>query len=233
MPNISGREVMARMQADEDLMSIPVIVITADARAELDSLRVGAMDFLPKPYPDIDIVKARIAKCIELSESRELIRSTQFDKLTGLFNYDYFVRYVDLLDQKSPVGSFDAIVVEVAGLHEIAERHGRDFANLAVRGIGRSVLQLARRTGGVGCREGDGTFLVYCPHRQDLSHLLSRFLDDLLVDEETARRVRLRLGVFAHAETEPVVEERLARARLAADDAEGDPDRPFGLHEGR
>ena len=68
MPNMSGWEVMAQMQADEYLRSVPVIVVTVDHDAELKALEMGALDFIPKPYPDIDIVKARINKCITLSE---------------------------------------------------------------------------------------------------------------------------------------------------------------------
>ena len=63
-PNMDGREVIARMQIDEELISIPVVILTVDQDAELDCLKIGAMDFIPKPYPDIEIVKARIAKCI-------------------------------------------------------------------------------------------------------------------------------------------------------------------------
>jgi diguanylate cyclase (GGDEF)-like protein len=70
MPNMTGQEVLIRMQADEGLKSIPVIVLTVDHAAELECLKMGAMDFIPKPYPDIEIVKARIAKCIALSERR-------------------------------------------------------------------------------------------------------------------------------------------------------------------
>ena len=70
MPNLSGREVMARLQADEELKRVPVIVLTVDHEAELECLKMGAMDFIPKPYPDMEIVKARIAKCIALSERR-------------------------------------------------------------------------------------------------------------------------------------------------------------------
>lgn len=68
MPNMTGWEVMSKMQADEELMSISVIVLTVDHDAELRALRMGAMDFIPKPYPDIEIVKARIAKCIAHSD---------------------------------------------------------------------------------------------------------------------------------------------------------------------
>ncbi|MBR2529053.1 MAG: EAL domain-containing protein [Blautia sp.] len=68
MPNMTGQEVLARMQADQTLRSVPVVVVTVDQKAELECLKMGAMDFIPKPYPDIEIVKARIEKCIALSE---------------------------------------------------------------------------------------------------------------------------------------------------------------------
>ena len=70
MPNMSGWEVMSRMQADEELKSIPVMVVTVDHDAELKALKLGALDFIPKPYPDVEIVKARINKCLALSERR-------------------------------------------------------------------------------------------------------------------------------------------------------------------
>lgn len=79
MPRMSGREVLAQIQADKDLRSVPVFVLTVDQDAELECLRLGAMDFIPKPYPDIEIVKARIAKCIELAWNREQMRQAGQD----------------------------------------------------------------------------------------------------------------------------------------------------------
>ena len=70
MPNVSGKEVLAQMQADEVLKRVPVIVLTVDHDAELECLKMGALDFIPKPYPDIEIVKARINKCIAVSGKR-------------------------------------------------------------------------------------------------------------------------------------------------------------------
>ena len=70
MPKMSGQEVLKEMQADERLKTIPVIVLTVDHDAELECLKLGARDFISKPYPDIEIVKTRIEKCIELSEGR-------------------------------------------------------------------------------------------------------------------------------------------------------------------
>ena len=97
MPRMDGIEVLKALRNDEELKSIPVIVMTADQEAELECLNLGAMDFIPKPYPKWEIVRARVNKCIELSEDREIIRATERDSLTSLFNIDYFRRYVQYM----------------------------------------------------------------------------------------------------------------------------------------
>ena len=231
MPNMSGREVMTQMQVDEDLMYIPVIFISVDQNAELDCLRIGAMDFIPKPYPDIDIIKARIGRCVELSENRDLIRRTQRDKLTGLFNIDYFLRYVNRYDQHYKDAAFDAVVCNVNRFHEVNEQYGRQFGDLVLRSIGISLTKLARKTGGIGCRKEGDTFLLYCPHQNDYEELFQKFLEDLFIDEDTADKVTLRFGVCANAQLEPDIEERFIRAKHAADSAADDPHKVFGYFE--
>ena len=231
MPNMTGREVMQEMQIDEELMMIPVIVLTVDQEAELDCLKIGANDFISKPYPDIDIVKARIAKCIELSEYRDLIRRTERDKLTGLYNIDYFIRYVSLLDRQSSGAAFDAFVCDINRFHALNEQYGRQFGDLVLRSIGIGIRKLARKTGGIGCRKGGDTFLLYCPHRADYEQLIGRFTADLYVEKDTAEKVTLRFGVFANAEREPDVEQRFAYAGIAAEIAENHPDRICGYYD--
>ena len=230
MPNMTGREVIAEMQVDEDLMSIPVVFLTVDQDAELDCLRIGAMDFIPKPYPDIEIVKARIAKCIELSEDRDLIRHTERDKLTGLLNKDYFFRYVSRLDHIYRDTALDAVVCDVNRFHAVNEKYGRQFCDLVLRSIGIGIKKLARETGGIGCRQGGDTFLLYCPHQDDYEQLLSGFMNDVFAEEETANRVSLRFGVFTDAQQEPDIEERFIRANIAADRVKDDPQQPCGFY---
>ena len=167
MPNMSGRDVIAEMQVDEELRSIPVIILTMDQDAELDCLRIGAMDFIPKPYPNIEIIKARIAKCIELSEDRDLIHHTERDKLTGLLNKDYFFRYVSRLDHIYKDTTLDAVVCDVNRFYAINQQYGRKFGDRVLSTIGVALRKLARQTGGISCRQGGDTFLLYCPHQED------------------------------------------------------------------
>ena len=94
MPKMGGMEVLKVMKEEEELKGIPVIVMTADQSAEVDCLKIGAIDFIPKPYPSVEIVQTRVNRCIELTEKRNIIQSTERDSLTNLLNLDYFLRYV-------------------------------------------------------------------------------------------------------------------------------------------
>ena len=49
MPNLSGLELLDRLKEDPDTKNIPVIVLTSDQASEVESLRKGAVDFIPKP----------------------------------------------------------------------------------------------------------------------------------------------------------------------------------------
>ena len=230
MPKMNGREVIAEMQVDEDLMLIPVIFLTVDQTAELDCLRSGAMDFIPKPYPDIEIVKARIAKCIELSEDRELIRYTERDKLTGLLNKDYFYRYVRRLDNIYKNGVLDAVVCDINQFHSAKKQYGRQFGDQVLRSIGGNIRKLARKTGGIGCRKDGDTFLLYCPHQDDYEQFFREFVSDVLEDEEATSNISLRFGVFADAQKEPDIEERFAKAELAADQVKDDTQKMYRFY---
>ena len=72
MPHMSGMEVLKVMKEEEELRSIPVIVMTADQSAEVDCLKIGAIDFIPKPYPSQEIIQARVDRYIKLGEKRNV-----------------------------------------------------------------------------------------------------------------------------------------------------------------
>ena len=90
MPGIHGLDLIKMLKDDPELRDIPVIVLTSDQEAEVVSLRLGAADFIPKPYPKREIILTRIERTIAIYEDRDILSHTERDELTGLFNIEFF-----------------------------------------------------------------------------------------------------------------------------------------------
>ena len=156
MPRLSGMDVLKVMKEEAEFRDIPVLVMTADQHAELECLKIGAFDFMPKPYPSAEIIQVRVTRCIELTEKRSIIQSTERDSLTNLFNLDYFLRYVRMYDQHQHETPMDAIVLDVNHFHMLNERYGKQYGDSVLARIGRQIRQISREVGGVACRHGAG-----------------------------------------------------------------------------
>jgi class 3 adenylate cyclase/CheY-like chemotaxis protein len=66
MPDIGGREVLARIKADEQLRALPVIMISGQQDMDhiIDCIQIGADDYLLKPVNSV-LLNARIKSGIE------------------------------------------------------------------------------------------------------------------------------------------------------------------------
>ena len=217
MPQMSGMEVLKVMKEEDELKDIPVIVMTADQTTEVDCLKIGAIDFIPKPYPTAEVIQARVTRCIELSEKRSIIHTTERDSLTSLFNTDYFLRYVRLYDQNYAEKEMDAIVLDINSFHVINERYGKQYGDSVLVRIGERVRNISREVGGVGTRRGADTFMIYCPHRNDYADILAKVSGGLTEDDPAAaNRVRLRMGVYARVDKAIEIHRCFDYARIAA-----------------
>ena len=231
MPEVDGMEVLRTMKSDPALRNIPVIVLTGDQEAEVECLHLGAMDFIPKPYPGAEIIQARVSKCIELSETRDLIQSTERDTLTKLFNIDYFVRYVERFDRYFAEMPMDAIVININHFQTINERFGKQYGDDVLRRLADKIRATARETGGVCCRQGADVFLLYCPHRDEYDSLLESLSIGIGGKGSGTDHIRLRMGVYANADRQLDPERRFDRANKAADSVRGSHVLSIGFYD--
>ena len=231
MPGMSGIELLRRTKADADVSQIPVIVVTSDATAEVQSLTEGAIDFIPKPYPQPGVIKARILRTIELSEDRQIINSTERDPLTGLYNREYFYRYAEQFDQYHENLPMDAIVLDVNHFHMINERFGNAYGDEVLTRIGQRVREMVIDTGGIVCRRAADTFMVYCPHGKDYEKILENSSIGLSGDNFGNNRVRLRMGVYQNVDKSLNIERRFDRAKMAADQVRNSYTRMISVYD--
>ena len=231
MPVVSGMVVLRQLRQSKELAKIPVIVMTADHEAEVASLELGALDFISKPYPQQNVILARVRRIIELSEDRQIIRSTERDPLTGLYNREFFYNYASSFDQHHKNVPMDAIVLDINHFHMINERYGRAYADQILRDIGARLRKLVQNFGGIVCRREADTFMLYCPHQEDYREVLA-FVSEALTDEENAsNRIRLRMGVYSEVDKTLDVEQRFDRAKAAADTVRSNYTQNIGFYD--
>ncbi len=231
MPVLGGMEVLRTMKESPDLCNIPVVVLTGDQSAEVACLQLGAIDFIPKPYPGAEIIRARVHKCIELTENREIIQSTERDRLTHLYTYEYFLRYVETYDRHSEGRPMDALVVDINRFQLINERYGKQYGDVILQRLADRIRTAARAVGGVSCRRSGDSFYLYCPHLDSYEDLVPLFSEGLSGENTEADRVSLRIGVYPNVDRSLEIERRFDRAKKAADTLRGSRVQSVSLYD--
>ena len=231
LPDLSGMDILRQIKTDARTARLPVIVMTSDADAEVECLTLGAIDFISKPYPQQEVVLARVLRTIELSEDRDTLSQTERDQLTGVYNKGFFNRYAAQLDLRHRESPTDAIVLNVNQFHMINDRYGRAYGDEVLRQIAGKLLEIVEKTGGIAGRNEADNFLIYCPHRTDYGALLETVSRGLNGEGQSENRIRLRMGVYSNVDKELDIERRFDRAKLAADSVKGSVTRVIGLYD--
>lgn len=212
MPVMNGYDVMKFMKEDEEFRKIPIIVLTSEKGAEVECLKLGASDFIPKPFSMPEVILARMEKTIELHEDRDIIRSTERESLTGLFIKDYFYRYCEQFDQYHSV-PMDAVALDISHFRLINEMYGRETGDGVLVHMGGFIKDLIEKTNGIACRVEGDRFFMYLPH--DIVDYEAMFvgLNDHFLNYSDIN-VRVRGGIYLDVDKNISIERRFDRATL-------------------
>lgn len=207
MPVMDGFKVLDILRNDEQLKTIPVIVLTAEKSAELKALQMGAADFITKPFDLHEVILARVSRIIELSEGRQLISAAEHDKLTSvLYSRNFFSEYANRIHQYHPELHMDAVTLNVEQFHSINALNGREFGDNVLRIIGNEIHAFLAETEGIAGRIEADRFAIFCTHQDNYQKLLDRFQNKVNEFSKKAN-IRLRMGVKPwRKEMEPILQ---------------------------
>ncbi len=124
MPDMDGYEVLGHIKADERLLHIPVIMISAlnELQSVVRCIEAGAEDYLSKPFNPI-LLKARIDSCLEKKRFRDRETAlyeqlqTNYQRLQEVEKLRDDMRNMIVHDLRTPL---TAMIVGV----EMLEQHG-------------------------------------------------------------------------------------------------------------
>ena len=215
MPVMDGFEVLKTMRTREEMAHIPVIILTADKDAEVQCLKLGAADFIIKPFHSPEVIIARIERTIELSEDRFIIQSTERESLTGLLTKEYFYRYADQYDRFHSDEDMDAIALDIKHFHMINEMYGRNIGDEILTHLARYLGEKVIGSSGMACRLDADRFLLYLPHIEGDYRDFVELLDGAF-DVFADINVRVRCGIYSSVDKAIEVEKRFDRALHAS-----------------
>ena len=229
MPEMDGFEVMEYLNRDERMKKIPVVVLTADKNAELKALKMGASDFITKPFDMHEVILARIERIIELSEGRQLISAAEQDPLTGLYSKNFFMEYANRIFLYHPEIHMDAIAINVEQFHTVNALNGREFGDAVLSALGEEIRDFLSSIKGIASRLEADRFDIYCEPQEDYGILLSR-LQSRVNKISRGASIHLRMGIRQWIQgVEPLM--MFDGARAACNMVRGDYQKPMMIYD--
>lgn len=229
MPVMDGFELIEIIKNDEKLRSIPIIVMTSEKDAEVKSIKLGASDFITKPFDMPDVILARCERIIELQEDKNLINAAEKDHLTGLYTKDFFTEYIKQIEKYNPEKKMDIMVINIEHFHLINELYGRKQGDKVLICIADILSKLFEQTQNIGCRTEADYFYVYSENGTNYEDVLVGLLSGL-EESVPSSHVRLRMGVYSDVDKSLMAENWIDRAKTACDRIRGDYSRHIAYY---
>lgn len=182
MPGMDGYETFGRIRENPEYKDIPIIFLTADTEngSEVKGLKLGASDFIRKPY-EPDIMKGRIERVLIQEERNREIRDIALkDSLTGLWNRHYVQTAIDSINDSKATGSF--LILDLDNFKGINDKYGHVVGDSALVAFAKTLSGFVHKDDLVARIGGDEfvVFLKDCFGKE----LLSDRIDDLIKQVE-------------------------------------------------
>lgn len=146
MPEFDGFQFMEVYAKSKIFGMIPVVIATVeyDIETEKKCLRLGAWDFVGKPY-DAEIIQMRLKNVIARSEnqvSKELRRRTQFSELGSIYNMSMFYYVTREMLNRYPEKKFALIHMDIEKFRLINAFFGRKEGNKLLKYVAEYLNKL-------------------------------------------------------------------------------------------
>lgn len=149
MPVMNGYEFLRAISRVDEYKNIPVLVSTSnsDRENEKEALKLGAWDFISKPY-DPDIIRFRLSNAIvrsQLTAFNQLKYVAEYDTLTNIYNKHKFYEEVSQILRNYLDTDFVMVRLDVDRFSLINSFYGNSEGDKLLCYIAKHVREMAHR----------------------------------------------------------------------------------------
>jgi diguanylate cyclase (GGDEF)-like protein len=183
LPGMTGHEVCRWLKREESTKAIPIIMLTVkkELSDKISGLHIGADDYLPKPYNELEL-NARIyaslrtkalqdelrQKNSQLEELLEKVNNMAItDPLTGLFNRRRFSEVLssEFERAKRYDTPFSLAMLDIDFFKKVNDTYGHDVGDTVLKGVAGVLLNSLRKID-TAARFGGEEFMVILPNTE-------------------------------------------------------------------
>ena len=167
MPDITGFEVLARLQDSEETKGVPVILITGSAsnEDEVRGLSRGAVDYIRKPFTET-IVRLRVEMHLRLVNQMKIIESLSLtDGLTSIGNRRAFDRDAKALwgIARRTQDCFGVLMLDIDKFKNFNDKHGHLNGDICLKTVAHTMQESLKRITDSVYRWGGEEFVALLP----------------------------------------------------------------------
>jgi diguanylate cyclase (GGDEF)-like protein len=173
LPDMDGLEVLRLVKASPDERFLPVIILSvkSDVDSKVEGLRIGADDFIAKPFAEAEIL-ARCDAMLRIKSLQDELRATRrsleeqsvTDSLTGLKNRRFFDERLPEEFRRAQRYSdpVSLMMIDLDHFKEVNDRYGHQMGDVVLRDAA-AVIKSSVREPDICARYGGEEFAVILP----------------------------------------------------------------------
>jgi len=170
LPGIDGFNVLLELKKSEASQSIPVIFITGRSNPddEVRGLKLGAVDYITKPFNEI-VVKARVETQVRILNQIRIIEKLSFiDTLTDIPNrrmFDHSIKkeWNRARREKHPLST---LMIDIDHFKTYNDTHGHQQGDIALKMMAEIITSSLKRSTDIAARWGGEEFSVLLPNTE-------------------------------------------------------------------
>ncbi|SDO98252.1 diguanylate cyclase (GGDEF) domain-containing protein [Paenibacillus sp. yr247] len=174
MPEITGFEICKQLIAENDF-DTPIIFLSANAQKEdiLHGLRLGAIDYLTKPF-DLDVLERKVEIALQQKaelktlkkDNKQLAKLVYVDALTGLYNRAYLEIIIRMI--KEGTKKFHAaMMVDMDYFKDINDSFGHLVGDQVLREVAAIIQSKICWENDLAFRYGGDEYLVLLKNEEN------------------------------------------------------------------
>lgn len=237
LPGLDGYEVCRWLKLEESTKGIPVIMLTVkkELSDKISGLHIGADDYLPKPYNELEL-NARIYASLRTkalsdelrqknSQLEELLGRVEYmaitDALTGLYNRR---RFHDVLTKeferaKRYATPFSVAMLDIDHFKAVNDEYGHLVGDNILKEVSNILLKSTRDID-TASRYGGEEFVVILPNTETKNALIGaermRSSIEKFKFPEIKGKITVSIGIAGLPDSDVTNEEKLLRCADAA-----------------